>query len=236
MSFTYLDLVNEVLRDTNEAPMNLQNFNQARGFHAYVKSAINRALMDIANSSMEWPWLANMPMDTGVSAHSNEIITERRKVIYEFPDDVREVDWDSFVVTDMRGKATKPLTPISYEEWQRYHSADVLSNRDVADLGIPTVVYKTKDGRAFGLSNVPDKAYRIQYIAWHEPAVLKEATDTLPFSTRFYTVIVSRARYYAWTFRENDQQASMARMDYVDGLANMKQILIKPIFNRMRAV
>lgn len=236
MALTYLDVANDVLRELNEVPLSSQTFPTARGFHAFVKGAINRALMDIANASDEWPWLANLPQDIGVSAHTNEVVTKRRQVIYEFPEDVREVDWDSFVVTDMRGKQSYPLTPISYEEWQRYRHADVLSNRDVADLGVPSVVYRTKDGTGFGLSLVPDKAYRVQYIAWHNPSLLVNATDVLPFPDRYYTVLLHRTRYYIWMFRENAQQASMAKSDYTEGLRSMKQSLIRPIFQRMRAV
>ncbi|WMX18605.1 tail protein [Aeromonas phage 1233] len=236
MSMTYLDIVNEVLRDVNEVPLSITSFAQARGFHAFVKGAVNRSLMDLANASDEWPWLANLPSNIGVSAHTNEIVTKRRQVIYQFPDEVREVDWDSFVVTDMRGKESIPLTPISYEEWQRYRHADVLSNREEADLGTPTVVYRTKDGQGFGLSKVPDKAYRVQYIAWREPTILSAPTDTLPFPDRYYTVLVHRARYYAWMFRENPQQAQMAFRDYEAGVSRMRQSLIKPIFQRMRAV
>lgn len=233
---TYLDIINAVLRDTNEVPLTATNFQNARGFHAFLKEAVNRSLMDMVNYTTEWPWLANVPMDVGVSAHSNEIDTERRQAIYEFPGDVMEVDWDTFVLTDMRGRESRPITPISYEEWAHYGHADVLSNRTNEDIGTPTVIYKTKDGKGFGLSPVPDKTYRIQFISWHSPELLRNPTDTLPFPERYYTVLVHRARYYAWMFRENIEQARLARGDYNEGIKVMKQALIKPIYNRMRAV
>lgn len=236
MALNYLEVVNAVLRDTNEVPLTAQQFTNARGFHAYVKEIVNRALMDIANSTTEWPWLANMPMNTGISAHSNEIVTERRKAIYQFPADTMEVDWDSVVLTDMRGKESYRIRPISYEEWARYGNADVLSNRNNADLDRPTVIYRTKDNEGFGVSPVPDKSYRIQYIGWKAPQFLKAPTDTLPFPDQFYNVLVSRARYYAWMFRQNSEQAQMAFRDFDTGLTNMKRSLIKPAFTHMRAV
>lgn len=233
---TYLDIVNAVLRDTNEVPLSEQNFYQARGFHGFLKEAVNRSLMDLANESTEWPWLANMPLDINVSAHTNEIITDRKVAIYNLPEGVMEIDWDSMVVTDMRGKETSKLTPISYEEWATYGNAEVLSNRTGDDLGTPRLVYKTKDGKGLGLSPVPDKAYRIQFISWNSPKLLVNPSDPLPFPDRFYNVLVSRARYYAWMFRENIDQARLARGDYKDGVEQMKRVLIKPVFNRMRAV
>lgn len=233
---TYLDIMNAVLRDTNEVPLTATNFRQARGFHAFLKEAVNRALMDIVNESTEWPWLANVPFDVDVSAHSNEIETERRQAIYDFPEGIMEVDWDTFVITDMRGREARQLRPISYEEWAHYGHADVLANRTNEDVGKPTVIYRTKDGNGFGLSPVPDKAYRVQFNSWHSPALLSDPSDPLPFPDRFYNVLVSRARYYAWMFRENLEQARLARADYDAALKRMKQSLIKPIFTRMRAV
>ena len=234
MALTYLDIVNTVLRDTNEVPLTAQQFDNARGFHSFVKEAINRALMDIVNSSTEWSWTAGMPMNLYISAHSNEVQTERRKVIYDFPDGIMDIDWDSIVLTDMRGKETSNLSPISYEEWAHYGNADVLSNRDDADLARPKYIYKTKDDKGFGLSPVPDKAYRVQFISYSAPQLLSKSTDVLPFPDRFYTVLVHRARYFAWMFRQNTQQAQMANQDYQLGLRDMKLALIKPIFNTMR--
>ena len=236
MALTYLDIVNFVLHDTNEAALNPVNFMQTRGFHSFVKEAVNRALMDIANESDEWPWLANLPENPCVSAHSDSVKTDRRQAIYQFNDNVSEVDWDSFVVVDMSGQDVWPITPISYEEWQQQASVDVLANRAKADLGRPTVIYKTQDGRGFGLSPVPDKDYRVQFIAWHSPTLLSLPTDTLPFPERFYPVLVSKARYYAWMFRENTAQAQAAFRDYDSGIRKMRQSLIRPVFNRMRAV
>lgn len=236
MSLNYLYLINAVLRDTNEVPLTDKNFHAARGFHAFIKEALNRALMDVVNESTEWPWLANVPLDTAVSAHSSEVDTERRQVIYEFPENTLEVDWDTFIITDMRGKTASQLTPISYEEWAQQGKADVLSNRTNEDLGTPSVIYKTKDGKGFGLSPVPDKNYRIQYISWKTPVFFNDPLDSLPFADRFYNVLISRARYYAWMFRENFQQAQMSRSDYKEEINKMKQALIKPIFTSMRAV
>lgn len=236
MPLTYLDIVNFVLHDTNEASLTSANFMQTRGFHSFVKEAVNRALMDMANESDEWPWLANLPQNPCISAHTDSVKTDRRKALYEFPDNIMDVDWDSFVVVDMSGKTATPLRPISYEEWQQQSSSDVLANRSVATLSRPQVIYKIPDGTGFGVSPVPDRDYRIQFIGWHSPTLLFTATDTLPFPERFYTVLVSRARYYAWMFRENIQQASAAKGEFEQGIKRMKQSLLKPTFNRMRAV
>ena len=235
MSLDYLYILNAVLRDTNEVPLTASTFSTARGFHAFLKEAVNRALMDLVNESTEWPWLVNVPLDNEVSAHSTNVETERRRAMYDFPDGVYEIDWDTVILTDMRGKETKRLTPVSYEEWAKYANNDALIVTGNGNLDEPTTIYKTKNGQGCGLSPVPDKAYKIQFITWKRPSLLTQPTDPLPFPDVYYNVLVSRARYYAWMFRENVQQAQMARADYKDGVENMKTALIKPIFTCMRA-
>ena len=236
MAITYLDVVNTVLRDTNEVPLTAQNFVLARGFHAFVKEAVNRALLDIVNYTDEWPWLAVVSMDPCLSPYATIIQTQRRQAIYEIPAELMEIDWDSCFLTDQSGKDTWPVNVISYNQWQEMLTDDVLANRPDATLGKPTVIYRLHDGKHLGLSPVPDRDYQVQVVAWKAPTFLTNPADTLPFPDRFYNVLVSRARYYAWLFRENIQMASAASGDYTDGVKRMKQILIKSVHTTMRAV
>lgn len=233
MALTYLEIVNAVLRDTNEVPLTSTQFTNARGFHAFVKEAVNRALMDIVNASDEWPWLAEVPLDGELTAYSNMVPTDRKVATYEFPAGTMDVDWDTFIATDQRAKESQPLTPISYEQWQTYASSDVFSKREDDQLGFPKCIYKLKDNSGFGLSPIPDKEYHIQFVSWKSPSFLMTPNDTIPFPDRFYTVLVNRTRYYAWMFRENPQQAQQAFRDFQTGLERMRQTLIKPVVTVM---
>lgn len=232
----YLEIINIVLRDTNEVPLNATSFTNARGFHAFVKEAVNRALMDIANESEEWTWLANVPMDRDKSIMSNSFDTDRKVAVYDFPDGISEVDWDSFIAVDNQEKEARPLKPISFEDWQRYLSGDTLNSRDETRLGAPSYVFRTKDNKGIGFSPVPDKAYTINYLSWKEPQLLNNATDSIPFPDRFYGVLVNRTLYYVWKFRDNVNQAQLAQNAYDAGITNMKRALIKTVFQTMRAV
>lgn len=236
MAKTYLDLVNDVLLDTNEVPLTSSNFGIARGFQVFVKSAVNRALMDIVNESEEWPWLANAPLDPQLSVHSNEILTVRRQAVYTFDEEYSQVDWDSFIIEDLQEKRTYPLTSIQLEVWKRYRSSDAYLNRDSKDLDRPGFIIRTPDHGGFQLSEVPDKTYRIRFNTWGVPAFFVNYDDTLPFADRFYNVLLLRAMYYAWKFRENREQAGMVERDYQIALNRMKRILIRPTFQRMTAV
>ena len=233
---TYLDIVNAVLRDINEVPLTATSFNNARGFHAFLKEAVNRALFDIANESEEWPWLASVPFNQDISMMTNSTNTDRKVAIYDFDSSVSNVDWDTFVIIDEQKRTSHPLTPISYEEWQRRGSHDLVAYHDDSSLSCPSVVYKTKDNSGFGLSPIPDKAYTVNYVSWKAPEFLVKYSDPIPFPDRYYGVLVNRALYYVWRFRDNVNQASLSLDNYTSSLKKMERALIKPTFHRMRPV
>ena len=56
MASTYLTLVNNVLRDMNEVELTSSNFTSSRGVQTTVKDYINRAISDILNSEINWPF------------------------------------------------------------------------------------------------------------------------------------------------------------------------------------
>ena len=56
MASTYLTLVNNVLRDMNEVELTSANFTSSRGVQTTVKDYINRAISDILNSELNWPF------------------------------------------------------------------------------------------------------------------------------------------------------------------------------------
>lgn len=232
-TITYLQVVNEVLADTNEVPLTSTTFADSRGFHSFVKNAVNRALMDIVNYCDEWPWLANVTLDPNLSIHTNELYTERRQAVYTL-DDHSHIDWDSFVIEDLQNKDTYPLESIQLEAWKEYRAEEAKLGRPSTELDRPRFIYRTPDQTGFAVSPVPDKAYRIRYISFKVPTFLSSYDDTIPFPDRFYNVLVSRARYYAWGFRENNEQQGYADKDYKEGLADMKRHLIRTAFQVMR--
>jgi hypothetical protein len=236
MAKTYLQIVNEVLQVTNEVPLTTATFTTARGFQIFVQNAVNRALMDIVNESDEWPWLANTPLDPNLSLHTNQFTLTKGLPVYTFDTTSSTIDWDTFILEDLETDETFPLFAVQIEDWKRYRADDVFINRKDTDLGRPTHILRTQDHLGFQVTAVPDKAYRIRYNTWKAPAFLVNSTDTLPFPDKFYNVIILRASYYAWKFRENKEQASMSKGDYLKAVAQMKRLLMRPTFQRMRPV
>ena len=56
MASTYLALVNNVFRDVNEVELTSSNFSNSRGIQTSVKDFVNRAVSDIINSELNWPF------------------------------------------------------------------------------------------------------------------------------------------------------------------------------------
>jgi len=211
MAKTYLDLINIVLRDINEVPLTETSFLAPRGLQAFIKEAINRSLMDVINYNDEWPWLTSEVLNPGTSAHTHEFTTV-------------------FVPKDsVDSEGSYLLKFIDYNE-----VLTIASEIDGTDT--PRYAYQTPSNGYLGIYPKPTSGHTIRYIAWKEPTFLVDATDTLPFEDRYYTVIVSRARYYAWLFRENAQQASMALNEYEENLRTMYKNIVLPRARTMRAV
>ena len=240
MALTYLDLTNIVLREVNEVPMTEQQFINSRGLQQFAKQAVNRAYLDITNSSREWPWLrektrasqrVTMPIIEGVATYSIDT------------DKYTQVDWDTMYITDkdlevndpsVTRSISKTLKKINYDHWvQKYRDDDLREGRKG---NTPEYVYMSTDKETIGLSPVPDQNYWIEFDAWKVPGFLENPLDELPFEDKWYPVLVSKARHYMWLFRQDANQAGFALGDFDKGLANMKHELLGQQTIRMRAV
>lgn len=89
MSLSYLYLCNKVLESVNEPEMDQSAFNNAIGFDARVKTAVNQGILDIyQEEEVQWPW-AN-------SETSFETVTGTRE--YTRPITIDVIDWETFVL------------------------------------------------------------------------------------------------------------------------------------------
>ena len=234
MAKTYLDITNIVLQDANEVQLTEANFTSSRGLQSFTKEAINRALMDIATSTPEWNWLK-----TGTASSPNTVSTIADTQWYSFktvtaPDTAySSIDFDTFFL-DNGTDIYDNLQRLSYDEWnKRFRDTDESSN----NLGgRPKFVIETNDSNQFGLSPVPDDVYTITFRSWEDANTLVNALDTLPFPDRYYNVLVARARYYLWTFKENEFQTQVSDREYQQGLNRMKEQLTTPHGRKFRLV
>ena len=85
-SLTYLNYTNRVLQDVNETT--LTALSSSRGIQTVAKNSVNRAINDVANSEVEWPFL-----------HSDkEQDTYAGVAEYDLPSDHKYIDFDSFML------------------------------------------------------------------------------------------------------------------------------------------
>ena len=85
-ALSYLNLTNRVLQDLNETT--LTALSSSRGVQTVAKNSVNRAINDIANAEVEWPFLhSDKEQDTYASVAE-----------YDLPTDYTYVDFDSFML------------------------------------------------------------------------------------------------------------------------------------------
>lgn len=244
MAATYLDITNEVLREMNEVPLTSANFLTAVGIQQHVKDCVNRAYLDIVNEEAQWPFLAldtsgssnNMYGNTYVETVAGTRWYELKPASADLTTDYGYIDWDNFFLTtrDVVGE-TAPYTMSNLrfkdiEAWKDF--VRVSENQDDADTqqyGVPSIVLRSPDNRKFGLSPIPDKAYRVWFFAYKLPTELSAYSDEIVFPNTYKPVLIARTRYYVYQFKENPQMSAFSLEDYKRGLRLMKLNLMTPM-------
>tara|TARA_A100000172_G_C3031402_1_gene106823 strand:- start:440 stop:1210 length:771 start_codon:yes stop_codon:yes gene_type:complete len=243
MSATYLDLTNELLREINEVILTTGSFSGAVGIQQHIKDSINRAYFDIINQEPQWPFLSVAESGAVDPMYGNVYVEtvagtrwyELKPASSSITTDYGSVDWDNFYLTTVgvSGESApyvaRNLRFLTIEEWKDFRRLpENLDDADAQNHGVPSNVIRSPDSRNFGLSPIPDKVYRIWFYAYNLPTKLSSATDTLVFPEVYSPVLLARARYYMWQFKENPQLAAFALDDYKKGLRSMRSNLIDP--------
>jgi hypothetical protein len=249
MATTYLDLTNELLRELNEVTLTSGTFGGAVGVQQHVKDSINRAYFDIVTQEPQWPFLSvgesgdvdPMYGNTYVETTAGTRFYELKPSSSNITEDYGSIDWDNFYITTV-GVAgeTAPydsqnLRFMTTEAWKDYRR--VSENRDHADsqqYGKPRSVIRSPDSRKFGLSPIPDKVYRVWFFAWSLPTKLINSTDSVVFPEMYTSVLLAKARYYIWQFKDNPQAAAFALDDYRKGMRSMRSNLLEPAPSYMK--
>ena len=240
---TYLDLANELLREMNEVELTSSSFVSAVGIQQHVKDSINRAYLDIVNEEPQWPFLAlNLSGETDPMYGNVYVETVAGQRWYNLKPassslvtDYGYIDWDNFYLTTVGVSGeTAPyearnLRFTTIEEWKDYRRiSENLDDADTQQYGVPDRVIKSPDNRKFGLSAIPDKVYRIWFYAYTLPTELSAFGDETVFPNTYKPVLLNRARYYIYQFKESPQFSAFALEDYKRGLRLMKLNLMEP--------
>lgn len=247
----YLNIVNEILDELNEVRLTAANFSEAKNIQRFVKDAVNRAYLDIHDLEYKWPWTTfSSPQDNQLG--NTYIETEAGTRWYllksdaiDVDSDYGHIDWENFVLTEegVSGKSApyevNNLCHLSVEDWRnRYAVTEERDKNDSSSYEKPRRVLRSPDGRRFGLSPIPDEIYRIYFTAYNQITILSDYDDEIVMPSQYLPVLTSRIRYYAWQFKQEPNQAVLAKQDFDRGLKQMRRALnpvdLKLIDDRMR--
>ena len=240
MAKTYLSLVNDLLVEINEPE--LTSVANAVGVQKQVSKCVNRAYFDIVDAVDNWAWLAtNTPQNEYYGNTFVETVAGTRWYLLKtgsssVDTDYDAVDWDRFTATTegVSGKSAphtiNKLGFVTLDVWRNNYarSEEIDKSSSSPAYGVPLRVIRSSDGRRFGLSPIPDDVYRIYFNAYNRPSELTNDTDEVLFPEQYKPVLLARARYFIYQFKDNIAQSQLSLDEYKKGLQQMSDKLNSP--------
>ena len=233
MAKTYKAFVNELLVELNEPEVS--TVATGVGIQKQVANVVNRAYFDIVDSVDDWSWLsADVPDDPYYGNTIIPTVVGQRWYLSKagstnIDTDFDSVNWDMFTLEDTNSPYTINKLPFTtLTQWRSNYAQNEEAAARTNDYATPVRVIRSSDGRRFGLSPIPDKVYNIHFFAYNRPTALVADTDTVLFPEQYKPVLLARARYYLYQFKDNIAQSQLALDEYKKGLQNMADNLNSP--------
>ena len=233
MAKTYKAFVNELLVELNEPEVS--TVATGVGIQKQVANVVNRAYFDIVDSVDDWSWLsADVPDDPYYGNTIISTVVGQRWYLSKagstnIDTDFDSVNWDMFTLEDTNSPYTINKLPFTtLTQWRSNYAQSEEASARLNNYATPLRVIRSSDGRRFGLSPIPDKVYNIHFFAYNRPTALVADTDTVLFPEQYKPVLLARARYYLYQFKDNIAQSQLALDEYKKGLQNMADNLNSP--------
>ena len=233
MAKTYKAFVNELLVELNEPEVS--TVATGVGIQKQVANVVNRAYFDIVDSVDDWSWLsADVPDDPYYGNTIVPTVVGQRWYLNKagsnnIDTDFDSVNWDMFTLEDTNSPYTINKLPFTtLTQWRSNYAQNEETAARTGSYATPVRVIRSSDGRRFGLSPIPDKVYNIHFFAYNRPTALVADTDTVLFPEQYKPVLLARARYYLYQFKDNIAQSQLALDEYKKGLQNMADNLNSP--------
>lgn len=233
-------MTNELLVEINEPEVT--TISGALGIQKFVSNCVNRAYFDIVDAQDTWSWLSSSATQGNYNGNTYvETVAGQRWYLLKqgsssVDTDFSNVDWDGFSLTEqgVSGK-TEPYTIrnlpfVSLETWRDFYAEgeERDSSQATPTYGVPERIIRSEDNRHFGLSPVPNGVYRIYFYAYNRPSELTNDTDVVLFPAQYKPVLLARARYFIYQFKDNIAQTQLALDEYKKGLDKMIEQLNAP--------
>ncbi len=233
-------MTNELLVEINEPEVT--TISGALGIQKFVSNCVNRAYFDIVDAQDTWSWLSSSATQGNYNGNTYvETVAGQRWYLLKqgsssVDTDFSNVGWDGFSLTEqgVSGK-TEPYTIrnlpfVSLETWRDFYAEgeERDSSKATPTYGVPERIIRSEDNRHFGLSPVPNGVYRIYFYAYNRPSELTNDTDVVLFPAQYKPVLLARARYFIYQFKDNIAQTQLALDEYKKGLDKMIEQLNAP--------
>jgi hypothetical protein len=243
MAKSFLQLTNELLRESNEVILTSSNFGSATGIQAHAQDCINRSYLDIVNEEPKWPFLATAESGTTDPMYGNVSVEttagtrwyELKPASNSLTTDYGAIDWENFYLTtvgvtgEVAPYVSKNLNYLTPETWKDFRRvSENMDDADTQNWGEPNGIVRSPDGRKFGLTPIPKQVYKVWFFAYDLPTALSDYSDEIVFPDLYSTVLIAKARYYLHQFKDNPQSAAFALDDYKKGLRSMRENLLDP--------
>lgn len=202
----YMDIVNAVLGDSNEIPLDVGSWTKGRGIQNSVKGFVNRAYFDLLNESVEWPWMIRGNEVAGIQSDTIAALAQWT-IMGVFSNNI---DWDSFSYVNDEGKYTQ----LTYMDWDEWHTKRQADDAEDSVGNQPKYVIQGSDGLTYGISPKPKEAGTIKYRTFNSPTLLVNLDDKIIIPDQYYNVLVTKATAYLWAFKSNSKQADASKADY----------------------
>ena len=233
MAKDYKTFVNELLVELNEPEVS--TVASAVGIQKQVANVVNRAYFDIVDAVDDWSWLSSdVPDDPYYGNTIVPTVAGQRFYLLKagsanIDSDFDSVNWDMFTLVDTNAPFTINKLPFTtLTEWRSNYAKSEEASARTGNYATPLRVIRSSDGRRFGLSPIPDGVYRIYFFAYNRPSELVNDTDTVLFPEQYKPVLLARARYYIYQFKDNIAQSQLALDEYKKGLQQMADQLNSP--------
>ena len=233
MAKTYKALVNELLVELNEPEVS--TVSTGVGIQKQVANVVNRAYFDIVDAVDDWSWLSvDAPDDPYYGNTIVPTVVGQRFYLLKagsnnIDTDFDSVNWDMFTLADTNSPFTINKLPFTtLTQWRSNYAQSEETSARTGNYATPVRIIRSSDGRRFGLSPIPDKVYNIHFFAYNRPTALVADTDTVLFPEQYKPVLLARARYYLYQFKDNIAQSQLALDEYKKGLQNMADNLNSP--------
>lgn len=198
----------------NETALTQSNFASATSFNQQAKDAVNAAIKDIIRKYQFWPFIKVQRTITTSSSTNEYSISQALAPINLYTAQIRK---DNTATPPIVQSA---LTYMDYNLYMRYRFP-VDAQADSTQYSQPQWFTRPTTGDTLIVSPWPDRAYTISYEVWEIPSDLVNFDDETVIPDQFIDILVNKAVWYAYMFRENLEAAGSIKKEADDGIAQM---------------